>query len=366
MPPTDLRATLGPRGLRTDAADHALRAEGDRALADFRGALADVQRRVRRGDMTPRAARERAAVAAAELRDDLHRRARSFQGAPAPFADGLARERAAREKAGRAPTIDALQRETNELLRTLLVEQQLGTRVGEFESRTFARPIGGGQPVPTVEGLLAFLDESEGQGDATAVEWARRQLAAQRPLVIDEGLARRVDRARRRPHEVDPSAVAEFVAALEDRPAAGLAEFVAQAIAAGDASACVAAFVAARQSGDPADSAGVREVIAGLSRFPRPALDALAGWEQAARLEESDAALERVGYAVASAQAEARLDGLEAPRESDLRRADRILGRTPALAGEPLGLALQRRGLRYDELADLDLLDQDDRDGQPV
>src|SRR5947209_20464376 len=122
------RDTLSQAGLRAYDQDSPFQAVAESALAGFRAVREDLRRQVKRGDLTPKVARERADEAAARLRDDLERRVEGYSPVPRAFLDRLVEASNARRKARDTMGIEGLQRETNRLLRQTLVEQQLVTR----------------------------------------------------------------------------------------------------------------------------------------------------------------------------------------------------------------------------------------------
>ena len=120
--------------------------------------------------------------------------------------------KAARENA----SLDTLHRETNRLLRQALIEQQVVTRAGEFESRAYVRPLAGGQPAPTIDSLLSFHDHAAQAGDDAAQELARCQLEGLRPQLPSAEDQHRVDLACDRPDRVNPTLVARYLEALQE------------------------------------------------------------------------------------------------------------------------------------------------------
>ena len=311
-------------GLHAQDRPTPFQAEADAALANFRAARAELEGSVRRGDLTPKVARERAALAAEALCSDLATRADGYSPAPRAFLDRLVAAGQARQKARETTSLEGLQRETNRLLRQTLLEGQLQSRVAEFEARAFVRPVAGGSPAPSLDGLLAFHRAAEQAGDDAALEWSRRQLEMFRARVIEEGDRRRIDLACDRPDRVNPRLVQVYVEAMAGRDVDEMETFVERAIGDGDANACVAAFVLARQDLAMADARWVRQLFDGLDGFPDSALTTLRALEAEARLGESEAARSHAELAIARAEAEARLDGLEAPSSADLDRAARV------------------------------------------
>ncbi len=86
-------------------------------------------------------------------------------------------------------------------------------------------------------------------GDEVALEWSRRQLEGFRNRVFNEDDLRKIDLATDRPDRVNPRLVDVYVEAhARAGPAEELETFVEKAIDDGDANACIAAFVLARQA----------------------------------------------------------------------------------------------------------------------
>ncbi|HWE38566.1 MAG TPA: hypothetical protein VG406_18490 [Isosphaeraceae bacterium] len=328
------------------------RAEADDALIGFRALRDGFERQVRRGDLTPKVARERAAEAAGKLGEALRRQADGYSPAPRAFLDRLVEASNARARAREGLSLEGLQRETNRLLRRSLIEQQLVGRAHEFEGRAFVRPMIGGPPAPTLDSLLDFHETAVHAGDEAAQEWGRRQLEGYRNRVLNADDHRKIDRACDRPEAVNPRTVVGYVEAIRGRGAEELEAFVGQALAAGDASACAAAFVLAREAPEGPRARLVRSVLEGLGSFPDAAIESLRAWEADARRSESEAARAQADFAAALAEAEARFPGLDAPTDAELARRAREHARPVARLdqGEPIGLALDRRGLDPDEL----------------
>lgn len=320
-------------------------AEADAGLAGFRTLRSDLERQVRRGDLTPKIAREQARAAADRLREQLLSRSECYSPTPRVFLDRLIEAAASRNRARDRQSLESLQRETNQLLRLALVEQQLLNRAVEFEGRAFVRSMSGGQPSPTLGSLLAFHESATQAGDDAAQEWARRQLEGMRSLVLDPDDLRRLDAACDRPERLNPAIVARYVEAMGGQPCEALEQFVAQALAGPDANACAAAFVLAREAPEGTSARWVRAVLDGLKSYPDAALAALRSWEAESRRRDADAARDAAERALATAEAESRMPTLEAPGPAELVRQARLRALPVANPDEPIGLVLQRRGL---------------------
>lgn len=325
--------------------------EAEAALASFRDQRRALERQVRDGDITTKAARRAAGEAAEALGAELLRRAESLRTPSHARLDRLAETRRARERTRAAASLESLQRETNRLLRLSLVEQQIVNRAPEFEGRTFVRPLTGGSPSPTLDSLLALHERAQIDGDEAAQEWARRQLEAMRPRVVNPEDQLRIERATDRPDRISPVLVQKYVEVFETLDMAAREQFVDQALEAADATALCAAFRAAREATNEAglEPRWARTLVEALDRLPDSALSALQQDERAACDEAIAAARAQADYAIAVARAEADLSDLTAPTEAELRRRDRARSVAPAALSEPIGLTAQRRGLLPDE-----------------
>jgi len=320
------------------------RAEAEVLLEGFREGRREIEAKVRRGDLTPKVARELAAGLASTVGGTIRGRAAEFSTASRAFLDRLVEVGERRKAAAERASLDVLQRETNRLLRSVLVEQQIQVRGEEFEGRAFVRPVAGGKPAPTLDSLLQFHQTATLAGDDSAVEWARRQLEAKRPVVAGDEDQRRIDLATDRPDRVNPRLVSTYVEAMHGQGHEEHERFVSESIDSRDANACLAAFVLARQAPDGSRVRWVRMVLEGIDAFPDAALTTLRAVEADARAAERGAALAQAEFSIARAESEARLPNLEAPTEAELSRRSAIEARPVARVGEPIGLALDRRG----------------------
>lgn len=325
-----------------------LRDQADAALAAFRQTRDDLKQQVKRGELTPKIARQRASQSAAELRASLEKRAQEQQATPADaFLNKLVEVEAQRQA---TPPLEALQQETNRLLRQNLVEQQLQSRLQEFESQAFVRPLNGGRAAPTLQSLLAFHDQATLADDQAAREWARRELEAHRSRVVLQEDRRRIDTACDRPDRVNPAIVSRYLEALENASHDQIERFVTEALQSRDASACCAAFAIARQTTttagnlNPEENPLARLVLEGVSRFPDQALASLKQWEAQRQQAEALDVQKAVEAVAALAESESRLSYLKAPSESFLRNQDRMAALPIAEPDQPIGLTLSYRG----------------------
>jgi hypothetical protein len=346
-----LKDTLTRAGLAASQRDTPFQAEADAALAGFQAVRRDLERQVRQGELTVKVARERASDAAKRLSELLVPRSEGFSPVSRVFLDRLIAATETRKAAKERASSESLLRETNRLLRETLVEQQLASRASEFEGRTFVRSMAGGNAAPTLDSLIRFHETATLAGDDSALEWGRRQLEALRTRVIGDEDIRRIDSACDRPDRLNPRIVARYVESLNDAPAETLESFVGEAIASRDTNACAAAFALAREAPEGSSTRWVRNVLNGLDQFPDAALNSLRVWEAEARADDAHAARSKAEYAVALAEADSRFPGLEAPSAADLERMERIQALPLAAEHEPIGLALNRRGLLPEEFA---------------
>ena len=338
------REALGQAGLRAFEHESTFKPAADAALARFQALRDDLERQVRRGDLTVKVARERARGAAESLKSDLVKQAEGYSPVPRAFLERLVETSLARQKAREHQSVEGLQRETNRLLRQALIEQQLRTRSEEFEGRTFVRMMPGGKSGPTLQSLLNFHESANQAGDDSAVEWARRQLESMRARVAEPGDVAKIDAACDRPDAVNPRIIGRYLEAIDGSDPDAVETFVDAAIEGRDANACVASFLLAREARGGSSVRWARKVLNGVSAFPDVALATLRSLESDARSADAEAARAQADYAVALAEAQVRFNGLEAPSGEDLARLARVEAKPVAKLGEPIGLALDRRG----------------------
>jgi hypothetical protein len=341
---------LDQAGLRAFHQESPFKADADEALARFQSMRDDLERQVRRGDLTLKIAREQSQAGAEALKASLLRRAEGYSPVPRVFLERLIEATNLRKRTREHMSLEGLQRETNRLLRSSLIEQQLQTRAREFEGRSFVRSMSGGQLAPTLESLLAFHETASHSGDDAALEWARRQLESLRSRVVDPADQRRIDLACDRPDAVNPRIVATYMEAMREREPGEFETFVQQALDSRDANACVASFLLAREAPAGASMRWVRDVLNGLNTFPDAALATLRSVEAEDRSAAGEAARAQADYAIALAEAQLRFAGVEAPSDVELERRARLQSKPVAKLGQPVGLNLERRGLTSEEL----------------
>lgn len=343
------REALGQAGLSAFQHEKSFKPEADAALASFQSLRDDLERHVRRGDLTLKVAREKTSAAASRLKESLTRQAAGYSPVPRVFLDRLVEACNARKRALDHLSLEGLQRETNRLLRMTLIEQQLQTRIREFEGRTHTRSMPGGMTAPSLESLLSFHHTASQAGDEAAVEWGRRQLEAIRPRVMEQADLRKIDQACDRPDAVNPRIVSVYLEALKTADSDSLETFVTNALEGRDANACVASFLFAREQEPGSSLRWVRNVLNGLGAFPEVSLTTLRTLEAEARGADFEAARAQADYAIAIAQAQVDLTGVEAPTNEDLALQSRLRALPVAKLGEPIGLRLARRGALPDD-----------------
>lgn len=346
------RDSLGQSGLRAFHNQSSFKPEADESLGRFQSLRDDLERQVKRGDLTIKVAREKAEAGAEKLKAELRSRVESFSSVPRVFLDRLIESGNARKRSREHMSIEGLQRETNKLIRQTLVEQQLQNRASEFEGKTYLRTLSGGQPAPTLHSLLAFHEMSRHAGDESAVEWGRRQLEGMRARVADPADIRRIDLACDRSDAVNPRLIATYMETLKEREsdAATMEDFVGNALESRDANACVAAFLMARDAAGGTAVRWVRDVLNGIGEFPDAAVETLRSVEAEARGADAESARAQADYAIAIAESQIKFAGLDAPSEDELARQQRVRAKPVARLGESIGLALDRRGFTPDEL----------------
>lgn len=346
-----LRESLGNSASRAAEAKSSFRAVAESSLATFRAARKELERRVRQGDLTVKAAREAARSAAAELARDLQHRSESFTYGPKLFRDRLAEVALKREESRKHRSIEDLQRETNLLLRQTLLEQQIQNRLVEFEGQTYVRPLAGGPPATSLGSLLRFHETARLSGDEAAMEWGRRQLEGMRSRIFSDEERSLIDQACDRPDRINSRIIQAHLERLEKASVDEMEAFVTQALDTRDVNSCIALFVSARKNPADALPSWARRTLQNLDLFPDAALTTLREWESEAYRLEAEEARAQAEYAARVAAHEAALHGLKAPSEAELLRQANISARPVAEEGEPIGLNLLRRGRTREELA---------------
>ena len=314
------------------AGEGPIKQRGEEAVAHLKAAGSALREKVRRGEVGVVEARRLAKVQADRYRADLEKATAEL--APGhPMLRKLIDDRRAHLKtmAGLAGPTD-LARESNGLLRSLVIEQQIANRRGEFEARGFSKRPGGGptdKPAPMPDGLLSFLETAGMSGDEAGVEWARRTLAANRHLVFDDATRERVEAAVVRPGEIDPGAIARNLEHIEKNgPIADPGKVLDNCLAVNDLNGAVAIVASIAGGLDLPGGTGATEVMTRCHALPAAALDALRRID-GERVEAARAqAREHLGLSAAQLDREAALDGATAPTDADLAaiaRSDQLL-----------------------------------------
>jgi hypothetical protein len=313
-------------------------------LASFRLDKRELELKVRRGDLTTKVARQQAAMLASDVATKLRAQVETFSRVPRVFLDRLTDVANRRRGRTERSSLENLQRETNRLLQSMLLEQQIQARTAEFESRTYVRPIAGGEPAPSLETLLAHNRSSKLAGDDPAVEWSIRRLEDMRPFLTNDDDHRRVDLATDQPHRINPRLIEKYLDTMRGKPADALEEFANEAVTARDSNACIAAFILARESPDALRLRWVRTLLEKIDEYPDGALNTLRHLEVKQRDADRKAALSHIETVGAQAVSEARMFSAETPSDEELERRAAIEKLPVAKLGEPIGLALDRRG----------------------
>ena len=156
---------------------------------------------------------------------------------------------------------------------------------------------------------------------------------------------RKIDLTTDRPDRVNPELISAYIDAMQGQVPDEMERFVTESVASKDANACMAAFVLARDEPDGIRLRWVRQVLEGVEEFPTRPWPRLAPLEATARDDDDrEAALAQAEFASAQAASEAKLADLEAPSDAELARRAAIASKPAARPGEPIGLALDRRG----------------------
>ena len=335
-----LQSMLKESGLRAFEAGSAFKPVADASLNDFQAVRSDLERKVKHGELTLKVAKEQAGAASNRLREDLLRKSAGHADSPRIFLDRLVETANQRRKARESMSLESLQRETNRMLRQLVVEGQVGSRAGEFEAKTFRRPVAGGDAAPSLDSLLAFHEQATLGGDEAAREWTRRQLEAFRVKILNPDDQRRIDLACDRPEVVNPRIAARYLEAMKPETPDNLERFVTESIESKDANACAAAFLLARSSEEGTRARWVRLVLNSLGEFPDAAIQSLRAYEAEVKSEEIAAARQQADFVIGRIETEAKMTNIQAPGEAELERLARVESLPMAQPGEAIGLTL--------------------------
>src|SRR4051812_5833464 len=83
------REALGIAGITAFRHESSFKAEADAALSHFQAIRDDLERQVKRGDLTVKVAREKAQAAAAQLKAELGKKVAGYSPVPKVFIDRL-------------------------------------------------------------------------------------------------------------------------------------------------------------------------------------------------------------------------------------------------------------------------------------
>lgn len=309
---------------------------------EFRKRREDLAQLVREGEMTLKAARQRAA----ELADELVRAVDGMTQKEKAKTPILSRKLAeAQRTRSRKVTAEEAQKKTLELLLHNLTELQIANRKEEFEARTYVKSATNMNPAPSVEKLFAVLDEATESGDAPAIEWCRRSLERLRDFLPDESVRDRIDIACDRPGVLNRRLIQKYREAIAPRlQERGFVEaLLDKAVEVSDANACAAIFEIARNAPDLMRSETTEYVATAIERIPDQAIrfaqrtDREAAAEEAARIERF------VETSLAWVERTAQLEEIRQPTEAETRRLERLAGMPPQAIDEPIGLAVLSR-----------------------
>lgn len=309
---------------------------------EFRKRREDLAQLVREGEMTLKAARQRAA----ELADELVRAVASMTQKEKSKTPILSRKLAEAQKSrSRKVTAEDAQKKTVELLLHNLTELQIANRKDEFEAKTFVKSAANTNPSPSIEKLFAVLDEANESGDAPAVEWCRRHLERLRDFVPDESVRDRIDIACDRPGVLNRRLIQKYREAITPRiQERGFVEaLLDKAVEVSDANAYAAIFEIARRAPDTLRPESLERVAAVIERIPDPAIRFAQRTDREASAEEA-ACIERfLEMSLAWVERTAMLEDVRQPTEAETRRQERLAAVPAQAIDEPIGLAVLSR-----------------------
>lgn len=311
---------------------------------EFRKRREDLAQLVREGEMTLKAARQRAAELAEELAKAVETMTQKEKAKTPILSRKLAEARRLRS---RPATSEEAQKKTVELLMHNLTELQIANRKEEFEAKTFVKSAANTNPAPSVEKLFAVLDEATESGDAPAIEWCRRNLERLRDFVPDESVRDRIDIACDRPGILNRRLIRKYREAITPRlQEQGFVEaLLDKAIEVSDANACAAIFEIARKSPETLRTESLERIAAVIERVPDPAIRFAQRADQEASAEEA-ARIERfLEASLAWVERTAMLEDVRQPTEAEARRLERLAGMPPQAIDEPIGLAVLSRSV---------------------
>lgn len=308
-------------------------------LEDFSQRKSDLIQMVNEGEMTLKAARQRAQELAAEMQQVVERTVKDQKAHVPPLSQKLAESVRNRKK---AKSTEELQREILNVMTKNLVELQISNRSPEFEARTYVKNGPNQVAAPSMEKLFEYLKESELRDDQAAAEWSRRQLENMKPFMVSPEMRERIDLVCDRPGALNPSLITKYQMAIVGRLAEPgfLEALISQAIETNDANACSAIFQIARQEMQMLRPEAQTKLMAVLDQFPSQAfsdalrIDSDMNHQTQLEIEQFEA------MTLAFIEHSATLEGVNQPTELEVKRRQQIAERSALPMGEGIGLAI--------------------------
>ncbi len=309
---------------------------------DFRKRREDLVQLVREGEMTLKAARQRAA----ELANDLMRSVDHMTQKEKSKISLVSRKLAEAQRSRSRPVSpEEAQKKTLELLMHNLTELQIANRKEEFEAKTFVKSAATTSPAPSFEKLFALLEEASEAGDAPAVEWCRRHLERLRDYVPDESVRDRIDIACDRPGVLNRRLIRKYHEAIIPRlQESGFVEALLEtAIEQSDANACAAIIEIARKQPASIRPEAMERLGAAIDRIPAAAIRFAQKLDRETSAEEAALVESFVETSLAWLERSALLDDVRQPSEAEARRLERLASLPHQAIDEPIGLAVLSR-----------------------
>jgi hypothetical protein len=255
-------------------------------LSDFQARRHDLIQLVREGEMTSKAANNRAQELAKSFQEELVPQITGLVSATPKLTESI--KKAEKERT-RPKSAEQLQNESIELLRANLIELQITNRKAEFESRTYVRNGTNQTPAPSIEKLFEHLDSAMKNMDDAAAEWSRRQLEQMRPYVGSPEVAEHIDIATSRPGRLNDRIIDKYrsqIAALSEQKPGLVEALLDKAIEIGDANACVAVYENVRNNSSQFSEKTIETVGQKLVSFPASAFQQVSKIDQQIRENE--------------------------------------------------------------------------------
>ncbi|MBI1323139.1 hypothetical protein GC170_08120 [bacterium] len=309
---------------------------------EFRKRREDLAQLVREGEMTLKAARQRAAELADELASAVETLIQKEKARTPILSRKLAE---ARRSKARPSTTEEAQKKTVELLMHNLTELQIANRKEEFEAKTFVKSSANSNPAPSLEKLFAVLEDATESGDAPAIEWCRRNLERLRDFVPDEAVRDRIDIVCDRPGVLNRRLIRKYHEAIAPRlQEQGFVEaLLEKAVEVSDANAFAAIFEIARKSPDSVRPESLECVAAVIERAPDPAIRFALRTDREASAEEAACVDHFLESSLAWVERTAMLEDVRQPTEAEARRLERLAAMPPQAIDEPIGLSVLAR-----------------------